>query len=69
MALRKRKRTTQGGLEDAQKSLERARRQHKEQAAKRRQEQEGLLRQMERLAEGNHLASLVWEVITGDGGH
>lgn len=68
MALRKRKRNTQGGLEDAQKSLERARRQHKEQAAKRKQEQAGVIKKIERAYENNHLVALVWDVISGDGG-
>lgn len=68
MALRKRKRKA-GDLESAQRSLEHARRQHGEQASKRQQEQVTLIARMERLADENHLAALVWDVVTGSGGH
>lgn len=68
MALRKRKRKA-GDLENAQRSLEHARKQRAEQETKRQQEQERLIKRMERLAEENHLAALVWDVVTGNGGH
>lgn len=52
-------------LEEAEQELERARTQHRVQARKRDQEQEGVIRRMERLAEENHLGALVWDVLTG----
>lgn len=55
-------------LARAQRSLEEARALRREQARKREQEQEGVIAQMERLAEGNHLAALVWDVVIGNGG-
>lgn len=56
-------------LERAQRSLDTARAQHAEQARKREQEQEGVIAVMERLADGNHLAALVWDVMTGNEGN
>jgi len=55
-------------LTQAEHALRTAQEQHTEQARKREQEQEGVIARMERLAEGNHLAALVWDVMTGNGG-
>jgi hypothetical protein len=55
-------------MDRAQRALERARRQRAEQARKREQEQESVIGRMERLAAGNHLAGLVWDVVAGIGG-
>lgn len=73
MALRRRRRAPGGtseapALEDAQRSLERARAQHAEQARKRDQEREGVIARTERLAEENHLAGWVLDIISGNGG-
>ena len=57
-----------GTLEQAQRSLEHAMSQRAEQDRKREHEQEGVIKRMEQLAEGNHLAALVWDVITGGNG-
>jgi hypothetical protein len=59
---------TARNLERAQRSLEQARRQATEQDRKRAQEQESLIRRMERLAESNHLAALIGDVVAGSGG-
>ena len=56
------------GVQDAQRALDRAREQHAEQAAKREQEHGRLIRPMERFAEENHLASLLLDAATGNGG-
>jgi hypothetical protein len=73
MALRRRRRdapvSTQAGLEQAQRALEHARAQRAEQDRKREQEQEGLIKRMERLAEENHLSGWVLDIISGSGGN
>lgn len=67
--LAKRKHSGEAGMARAQSSLRVAKAQHTEQARKREQEQEGVIKRMERLAEDNHLAALVWDVVIGNGGH
>lgn len=56
-------------LEQAQAALERARAQRAEQARKRQAEHERVIATMDRLAQANHLAALVWDVVTGNGEH
>lgn len=63
------RRRKNGGLQKAQRALDRARAQHAEQDTKRQQEQAVLIGRMERLAKDNHLAALVWEVVAGNGGN
>lgn len=57
--------STTADLARAQDTLQEARAQYTEQARKREQEAEGVIARMERLAEGNHLAALMWDVVTG----
>ena len=65
---RKRKATTDADIEQARRSLELARSQHDEQASKRQQEKERLIDPMQRLAEENHLAAWVWDIVAGSRG-
>lgn len=57
------------GVEAAQDALNQAKAQRAEQDRKREQENEGLIKRMERLAADNHLAALVWDVMQGNGGN
>lgn len=54
-------------LPGAQRALEHAREQRAEQDRKREQEREGLIKPMERLAQENHLAGWVLDIIGGNG--
>ncbi len=56
-------------LDEATESFEQAKRDNLNQSKKRDQEEEMIIRRIEKLAEDNHLASLVWDVVTGNGSH
>jgi len=55
-------------LTQAGRALEQAKAERAEQDRLREQEQESLIKRMERLAADNHLAALVWDVVQGNGG-